>query len=143
MRFHVPGLAHAGHQRSKHALFKEKTIRDLQETCERITIKRAFVDDPGFNCAEDQIGADTSFGCGIQLGPILVAIFWKDGTFDAIEQLRKRLPGESVSISPLELLVQRWLIKILCTFRTTQPGEQILGRTDSESLESVIDSGRV
>ena len=29
-------LARAGHQRSKHALFKEKAIQDLQETCERI-----------------------------------------------------------------------------------------------------------
>ena len=97
-RFHEKGarlcvstyqvLARAGHQRSKHALFKEKTIRDLQETCERITIKRAFVDDPVFNCAEDQIGVDTSFGCGIQLGPILVAISWKVGTFDAIERSR-------------------------------------------------------
>lgn len=138
-------LARAGHQRSKHALFKEKAIQDLQETCERITMKRAFVADPVFNFAEDQISADasTSFGCGIQVGPILVAISWKDGTFDAIERSRKRLPGESVSISPLELLVQGWLIEILCTFLTTQPGEQILGRTDSESSESVINSGRV
>ena len=61
-------LACAGHQRSKHALFKEKAIQDLQETCERITMKRAFIADPVFNFAEDQISADasTSFGCGIQ-----------------------------------------------------------------------------
>ena len=61
-------LARAGHQRSKHALFKEKAIQDLQETCERITTKRAFIADPVFNFVEDQIsaGASTSFGCGIQ-----------------------------------------------------------------------------
>ena len=87
--------------------------------------------------------ASTSFGCGIKVGLILVAISWKDGSFDAIERSRKRLPGESVSISPLELLVQGWLIEILCTFRTTQPGGGILGRTDSESSESVIKSDRV
>ena len=97
-RFHEKGarlcvstyqvLARAGHQRSKHAPFKEKAI--LQETCERITMKRAFVADPVFNFAEDQISADvsTSFGCGIQVGPILVAISWKVGTFDAIERSR-------------------------------------------------------
>lgn len=138
-------LARASHLKSKRAVFRDRAIRDLQESCEQITIKRAFVTDPVFKFAENQISADasTSFGCGMQVRPILVAIAWKVGTFEAIERSRKRLPGEAVSISPLELLVQGWLIEIICTFLVTLPGEQILGRTDSESSESVINSGRV
>ena len=123
----------------------EETLRMLDDPLK--TSFRPMVRDPRFMHGGDMVAADASTkdGWGAHIGGLVAGSLWQNETLLAIERSRsKKKVGARVSISPLEMLAQAFLLILVGVFckEETKLIKQVVHRCDNESCVAIIASRR-
>ena len=86
--------------------------------------------------------ASTKDGWGAHVGGMGAGLMWEDATKEAIEGSRsRRQTGERVSISPLEMVSQAFLLVMVGVLWGKRVG-QVVMRCDNKACCDVVSSGR-